>query len=52
MACLVPAAAVITSRISYIKAFEVENLIVGILVGAIGPTLRVGTHIISLHRWG
>ena len=49
---MVPTSAVITSPISYIKVVAVKNLVVGLLVGAIGPTLRVGTRIVSRHPWG
>ena len=46
------AAAVIPAPIVYIKVDAVKKLIVGILVGAIGPTLRVGNRIISCYPWG
>ena len=49
---MVPAAAVIPAPIAYIKVVAVKNLIVGLLVGAIGPTLRVVTRIVSHHPWG
>ena len=47
-----PAAAVIPAPIAYIKVVAVKKLVVGLLVGAIGPTLRVGTRIVSRHPWG
>ena len=46
-----PAAAVIPAPIAYIKVVAVKNLVVGLLVGAIGPTLRVSTRIVSRHPW-
>ena len=49
---MVPAAAVITSPISYIKVVAVKNLVVGLLVGAIGPTLCVSTRIVSCNPCG
>ena len=48
-ASLVPAAAAIPAPIAYIKFVAVNKLVVGLLVGAIGPTLCVGTHIVSRH---
>ncbi len=50
-ASLVPAAAVIPAPIAYIKVVAVKKLVVGFLVGAIGPTLCVGTCIVSGHPW-
>ena len=47
-----PAAAVILAPIAYIKVVVVKKLVVGLLVGTIGPTLRVGTRIVSRHPWG
>ena len=47
-----PAAAVIPAPIAYIKVVAVKNLVFGLLVGEIGPTLRVGTRIVSRHPWG
>ena len=47
-----PAAAVIPAPIAYIKVVAVKKLVVGLLVGAIGPTLCVGTCIVSRHPWG
>ena len=38
-----PAAAVIPAPIAYIKVVAVKKLVVGFLVGAIGPALCVGT---------
>ena len=49
---LVPESAVIPAPIAYIKVFAVKKLVVGLLVGVIGPTLRVGTRIVSRHPWG
>ena len=46
------AAAVHPAPIAYIKVVAVKKLVVGLLVGAIGPTLRVGTRIVSRHPWG
>ena len=46
-----PAAAVIPAPIAYIKVVAVKKLVVGFLVGAIGPTLCVGTRIVSGHPW-
>ena len=51
-ASLVPSAPVIPDPIVYTKGVAVENLVVGLLVRAIGPTLSVGTCIVSLHTWG
>ena len=48
---MVPAAAVITSPIAYIKVVAVKKLVVGLLVGAIGPTLCVGNCIVYHHPW-
>ena len=39
---MVPAAALIPDPIAYIKVVTVKRIVVGILVGAIGPTLCVG----------
>ena len=47
-----PAAAVIPAPIAYIKVVAVKNILVGLLVGVIGPTLRVGNRIVSCHPWG
>ena len=44
-----PAAAVVTDPIAYIKVVAVKKLLVGLLVGAIGPTFRVDTRIVSSH---
>ena len=44
-----PAAAVIPDPITYTKDVAVKKLVVGLLVGAIGPTLCVGTRIFSCH---
>ena len=49
---MVPVAVVIPSTIAYIKVVAVKNLVVGLLVGAIGPTLRVSTRIVSSYPWG
>ena len=49
---LFPAAAAIPAPIAYIKVVAVKKLVVGLLVGAIGPTLCVGTLIVSRHPWG
>ena len=38
-----PAAAVIPAPIAYIKVVAVKKLVVGLLVGATGPALCVGT---------
>ena len=46
------AAAVIPAPIAYIKVVAVKNIVVGLLVGAIGLTLSVGTRIASHHPWG
>ena len=51
-ASLVPAAVVIPAPIAYIKVVTVKKLVVGLLVGAIGPTFCVGTRIVSRHLWG
>ena len=51
-ASLVPAAAVIPAPIAYIKVVAVKKLVVGYLVGAMGPMLSVGTSIVSGHPWG
>ena len=37
--------------IAYIKVVEVKNLAVGLLLGAIGTTLCVSTHMVSRHTW-
>mmetsp|Transcript_29895 Transcript_29895/g.35550 ORF Transcript_29895/g.35550 Transcript_29895/m.35550 type:complete len:81 (-) Transcript_29895:678-920(-) len=50
-ASLVPAAAVIPAPIAYIKVVAVKKLVVGFLVGGIGPALSVGTCILSGHPW-
>ncbi len=42
-ASLVPAAAVIPAPIAYIKVVAVKKLVVGFLVGPIGPALDVCT---------
>ncbi len=47
-----PAAAVIPAPIAYIKVVAVKKLVVGSLVGAIGPTLVVRYWIVSGHPWG
>ena len=47
-----PSAAAIPSPIAYIRVVEVKKLVVGLLVGEIGPTLCVGTRIVSHHPWG
>ena len=47
-----PAAAVIPAPIAYIKVVAVKKLVVGYLVGAMGPMLSVGTSIVSGHPWG
>ena len=57
-----PASAVITAPIAYIKVVAVKKLVVGVvavkklvvglLVRSIGPTLTVGTRIVSRHPWG
>ena len=49
---MVPADALIPAPIVYIKVVSVKNIKVGLLVGAIGPTLRVGTCRVSYHPWG
>ena len=49
---IVLAAAAIIAPIVYIKVVVVEKLVVGLLVEAIGTTLRVGTRILSRHPWG
>ena len=49
---MVPAAAVIPAPIGYIKVVSVKNIVVGLMVGAIGSTLRVGTCIVFRHPWG
>ena len=48
---LVLETALIPAPISYIHVFAVENLVVGLLVGAIGLTLCVVNHIVSRHPW-
>ena len=50
-ASLVPAAAVIPAPIAYIKVVAVKKLVVGFLVGGIGPAFFVGTCILSGHPW-
>ena len=50
-ASLVPAAAVIPAPIAYIKVVAVKKLVVGFLVGGIGPAFNVGTCILSGHPW-
>ena len=47
IASMVPSATVIPSPIAYIKVVAVKKLLVGLLVGAIGPTLCVGAHFVS-----
>ncbi len=42
-ASLVPAAAVIPAPIAYIKVVAVKKLVVGFLVGPIGPALDAST---------
>ena len=49
---LVPESAVIIYPIVYIKVVAVKNLVVGLLVEAIGLKLRVGTRIVCRHPWG
>ena len=49
---MVPAAALIPAPIAYIKVVVVKNIVVDLLLGAIDPSLRVGTRIVSLHPWG
>ena len=44
---IVLAAAAIIAPIVYIKVVVVEKLVVGLLVEAIGTTLRIGTRILS-----
>ena len=51
-ASLVPAAALIPAPIAYIEVVAVKKLVVGLLVGAIGPTFCVGARIVSRHPWG
>ncbi len=46
-----PAAAVIPAPIAYIKVVAVKKLVVGFLVGGIGPAFFVGTCILSGHPW-
>ena len=46
-----PEAAVIPYPIANIKFFAVKKLVVGLLVGTIGPTLCVGTPIFFHHPW-
>ena len=48
---MVPASAVIPAPIGYIKVVAVKNIIVGLMVRSIGPTLRVGTCIVFRHPW-
>lgn len=50
-ASLVPAAAVIPAPIAYIKVVAVKKLVVGFVVGAIGPALSAGTCIVCRHAW-
>ena len=47
-----PAATIISYPLLYIKVVAVKKLVVGLLVGAIGPTLRVSNSIVSLYPWG
>ena len=47
-----PAAAVISAPIAYIKVVAVKKIEVDLLVGAIGPTLREVACIVSSHPWG
>ena len=51
-AVVVEAAVLVLAPIAHIKVVAVNKLVVGLLVGAIGPTLRVGTRIVSRHPWG
>ncbi len=46
-----PAAAVIPAPIAYIKVVAVKKLVVGFVVGATGPSLSVGTCVVSVHPW-
>ncbi len=46
-----PAAAVIPAPIAYIKVVAVKKLVVGLVVGATGPSLSVGTCVVSVHPW-
>ena len=48
---MVPSAAVILYPTAYIKVVVVKKCIVGFLVGVIGTTLRVNTHIFSRRTW-
>ena len=47
-----PAAAVIPAPIAYIKVVAVKKLVVEFLAGATGPSLGVGTCVVSGHPWG
>ena len=47
-----PAAAVIPAPIAYIKVVAVKKLVVGFLVGVIGPPNWVCTSVVSCHPWG
>ena len=49
---MVTAAEIITYPTSYIKVVAVKDPVVGLLVGAIGLTLRVGNCIVHHHLWG
>ena len=49
---LVQVAAAITAPIACIKVVAVKNIVVGLLVVVIGPTLCVDTRIISRNTWG
>ena len=49
---MVPAAAVVPAPIAYIKVVAFKKFVVGLLVGAISPTLCVGTCIVSFHPLG
>ena len=46
---MVPAAAAIPAPIAYIKVVSVKELVVGLLLGEICPTLPVGTCIFFRH---
>ena len=46
---MVPAVASIPDPIEYIKVVAVNKLVVGLLVGAIVPTLCVGTRTVYRH---
>ena len=47
-----PADAAIPAPILYIIVVAVKKIVVGLMVGAIGLTLRVATRIVSRHSWG